>query len=773
MRSRLAWTALIALMFCTVYGFFHERLFRQDLWTSVGLTRYLGYAAVYWTVAGIILWLRPRWLLPLAAGFAMVYSIWWCGLAPVAVLYFLGSSFFLGRFVTRQVDGATALLVGLAIWIFAISIAVHFRVNTPIVYAVAFAIPYLLPGTGRVPVFAETRPRSLAVLLFVLMGHWLIALKPEVSSDGLAMHLAIPMSVAHERLWTFDFQEHAWALMPMGGDWAFTGAYLLGGEAAARLLNFALLVLIVAMIYQTARKWLSPSASFLAAAVFASTPLVQLVTGSLFVENVWAAMVLGAALALVRGEIEWAGLLLGAALSTKIGTLAFLAPAVAIGGVVLAQKKERRWRTAALAALLFVIFAAPPYFNAWWKTGNPMFPFLNNVFRSPYFSTLPAETEDVRYLTKLTWKTPYDATFRTAEHLEGQNGALGFQYFLLLVPALLLLNKRAPKALLAIALAGAVLILAGRSNVRYVYPALPLFSIAIAWLVAEMPALLAAVVALTALNLWFMPASGPYHRDFALFRKDQTERYLETSRPVKLIDYLNRTAPGEPVAFLGGNSIAGLNARAYTDQWHTWQFRKGLATARSPMEIAAMFHELGIRYVIAPRALQTPFYTVKQFVAEWTEPSGVSYGDFVLLRVRAAPELSAVEATPAEPGAYDDADPHIDYRGAWMKDLQFPQASKGSITYSGMPGDTVRLRFSGREITYVYTKALNRGIAQVIIDGRPVASINLYSPEIQWQAQSVFAGLEQGPHWIEIRVSDQKDPRSSGTFVDVDRFVVK
>lgn len=773
MRRGLAWTALIALLLCTVYGFYQERLFRQDLWTRDGLVRYLGYAAVYWIVAGVILWLRPRWLLPVAAGFVLIYSLWWCGLAPLAVLYFLGSSFFLGRFVGRQLDGATAILVGLAIWILAISIAVHFPVNTRLVYAVAFAIPYLLPRSGPLPLFAATRPRSLAVLLFVLMGHWLIALKPEVSSDGLAMHLAIPMSVAHQTRWTFDFQEHAWALMPTGGDWAFTGAYLLGGEAAARLLNFALLVVIVAMVYQTSRKWLSPSASVLAAALFASTPLVQLVTGSLFVENVWAAMVLGAALALVRGELEWAGLLFGTALSIKIGTLAFLAPAIVIGAVVLVRTTPVRWRTAALAAVLFVIFAAPPYLNAWWKTGNPVYPFLNNVFHSPYFSTVAADTEDVRYLKKLTWRSAYDATFRTSEHLEGENGALGFQYFLLLVPAALLLNTRAPKALLTIGAAAAVLILAGRSNVRYTYPALPLFSIGIAWLVSEMPALLAGVVALTALNLWFLPAAGGYHRDFALFRRDQVEPYLETSRPLKLIEYLNRTAPGEPVAFLGGNSIAGLNARAYTDQWHTWQFWHALMASRSAGEIAAMFHELGIRHVIAPQPLQTPIHTLKRFVAEWTEPSGVTYGSFVLLNVRATPQPSPVQTTPAGPGAYDDSDPQIDYRGAWIEDLQFSAAANGSISYSGLPGDTLRFWFDGSAITYVYTKALNRGIAEVSIDERPVAAVNLYSPETQWQAQSVFDDLGEGPHWIEIRVSEQKDPGSSGRFVDLDKFVVR
>src|SRR5260370_17081651 len=106
--------------------------------------------------------------------------------------------------------------------------------------------------------------------------HWLVALKPEVSCDGLAMHLAIASIIARDARWAFDFHEHTWALMPMGGDFAFTAVYLPGGEAAARLLNFAMLGAITVMIYQTARRWLSPAPALLSSALFPSPPLLHL-----------------------------------------------------------------------------------------------------------------------------------------------------------------------------------------------------------------------------------------------------------------------------------------------------------------------------------------------------------------------------------------------------------------------------------------------------------------------------------------------------------------
>lgn len=788
MRRTLAWAALAALMVCAIYGLVHERLFHQFLWTPEGAARWIWYSAVFWIVAGIAIWFRPRWLAAVASLTVLIYTVWWCWrfyqpAAPLAVIYFLGSSFLLGRFVARRTDGITALLLGLAIWIGAISIAIYFPVNTRVVYAGVFAIPYLIEWRRlgdhfrglRFQCESRREAAALAVLLFVLLMEWLIALKPEVSSDGLAMHLAIPMSVAHNARWFFDFRRYTWALMPMGGDWAFTSAYLLGGEAAARLLNFAFLVAIVAMVYQSSRRWLRSPAAFLAAALFASTPLVQLGTGSLFVENAWAMMILGGALALCRREAVWAGILFGSAFSIKVGTMAFLAPAAVIGVVVLAKIRDprQRWRTAALATALFAVFAAPPYVNAWWKTGNPVYPFFNNVFRSPYFETSPTAVRDTRFHRDSTWKTPYEATFRSKEYFEGQNGSLGFQYFVLLIPLFLTLDRRSPRALLALGVVGAVLTFMSLPNMRYLYPALPFFSIGMAWLISEIPAVLIVAVALTALNVWFFPASSWYHQDFALFRRAQMERYLREGNPQRtLIEYLNRNAPGESVAFFGGDAIAGLNARAYTDTWHTYEYWKRLIHSPTPQEIAATFRELGIKHVIAPiRGTGSDYPIVQYFLEQWTTPTGVTSSDYALRDVVPSPMPQTQWKTAAGAGICEDTDPKIEYSGAWALG-RFKEASGGSVTFSDQAGGALRFVFNGSAIAYVYTKALNRGTAEVFIDGHARPAISLYSHGTEWQAQTVFSDLGLGPHTIEVRVLKQKNPQSSGYYVDLDRFVV-
>src|SRR5262249_18839935 len=163
--------------------------------------------------------------------------------------------------------------------------------------------------------------------------------------------------------------------------------------------------------------------------------------------------------------------------------------------------------------------ASPPFLNAFIKTGNPIFPFANTIFHSPYFDTTTA-LKDVRYQQPLRWNTLHGLTFRSSEYMESRNGAMGFQYFILLFPALAALNRKGPLIPVAIGIAGAALTYFSLPNLRYLYPALPLISIGLAWLIAEMPRFLPAAIVVLGLNLWFLPSSGFYHNEFALFTQD-------------------------------------------------------------------------------------------------------------------------------------------------------------------------------------------------------------------------------------------------------------
>jgi hypothetical protein len=566
--------------------------------------------------------------------------------------------------------------------------------------------------------------------------------------------------------------------MPTGADSLYAAVYLLGGELATHLLNFAFLVLIAMMVARAARRWVSPAQAWLVAALFASTPLVQLVTGSLFVENVWAAMILAAALAILRyleegrqGDLLLMGVFLGAAIEMKLQAGAFVAPIllIAAGAVI----GKRQWKAGLTAAALLAVFAIPPYAYAFARTGNPIFPFANRVFRSPDFDPQKSFA-DPRFVAPFSWRTPYEVTFRSKEFMEAQGGAAGFQYFLLLIPALLLARRRSQWTIVAIAGVAAAIILAVLPNLRYLYPALPLASLAIAWLVAAAPVAAgsAALLCLIALNLWFLPSAGWYNQDFALFRHADIRPYVERMAPARvLIEDLNSRAPGQPVAFFSTDQTGDLNAPSYTDGWHSERYWNRVQHARTSREVALILNELGIRYVVAPVSRRTGLVPVQLFLRLWLDPVRAPVGPLGLYRVR---EVSvSPDDRPFAPGRYDDLEQRIEYSGSWFHDLQFPESFDQSITYSETPGSALRIAFTGSAITYVFTKALNRGIAEVSIDGHPTARVDQYSAQPAWQSTRRFDGLNPGSHTLEVWVSGQKDPHSAGVFVDLDAFAVE
>jgi hypothetical protein len=128
---------------------------------------------------------------------------------------------------------------------------------------------------------------------------------------------------------------------------------------------------------------------------------------------------------------------------------------------------------------------------------------------------------------------------------------------------------------------------------------------------------------------------------------------------------------------------------------------------------------------------------------------------------------------PVPPGRYDDPDPRIRLNAAWTRDPQFPDAENHTLTYSNIPGASASLVFQGNAITYMYTRAPNRGIAEVFIDGQLQDRTDLYFPGVLWRSQTKYRNLRAGEHVMEIRVTGDRNPLSKDCFIDLDAFVVE
>jgi hypothetical protein len=139
------------------------------------------------------------------------------------------------------------------------------------------------------------------------------------------------------------------------------------------------------------------------------------------------------------------------------------------------------------------------------------------------------------------------------------------------------------------------------------------------------------------------------------------------------------------------------------------------------------------------------------------------------------PDLDAVP-TPqpaAPPGRYDDPDSRICLHAAWTRDTQFPDADQHTLTYSNIPGASASLAFNGTAITYVHTRASNRGIAEVFVDGRLKDRADLYSPNTIWRSRARYECLGAGAHVIQIRVTGERNSHACDSFVDLDALIVE
>ncbi len=807
-----AWTILAAAILVTAWGVWTNGLFAQPMWEPAGLLRLGLLAGGYAIWVAAVLFTRPGWFAPATLALTLLFTILSTGLLPVlAVLLFLGSSYLLGALLLGDRE-LLALPLGIAVWMAVIGVAAHFPVNCPWVYVPVLLIPFAVkPGRTRAclrdcarafaPLRLPRRPdHALAALAaFPVLCHLLVAIKPEAGTDALAVHLALPARVALLHYWPFDFQHVAWSVMPLGADWCYTAVYLLGGEFAARLLNFSLLVLLVVMVYAASRRFLAPGPAALCAGLLATTPLVQLVTGSLLVENMWAVLLVGVVLALDRFREtlapRWlyaAAVLMGAGLATKFGSTALALPAGAFAAWVLLTRREQipgAARVAAAAIVLILLFGAPPYVYAYVKTGNPVFPFLNQVFQSRWFDA-SRNLSDPRYQTPLRFGTPYDVVFHTRKYLEGHDGALGFQYLLLAPLALLVFFRRAP-ALARLALATAavfsVLTFSGVSYVRYLYPALPLIAVAgaAAWAqFADSRALfrttLAALLGAFVLNLYFLPAAGWYHAGFFLnpFNRAEVERYYSEQAPVrKLVEYMNRNHPGAPVAFFSTSDVAELKAPAYVLNWMSPAYSQRVWLMLRPSIYGRYAQSLGISYFIAPSDVaERELWVIRSFLAGYTEREYAA-GRFELRRVqrdaaaRWAHEDDRTVMAPCDAAMIDDTAPHVRYSGTWRHIKDFGEACGRTLAYTDVAGAEASIDFTGTSITYVYTKAFTRGIGEVFIDGVSRGLLDQYSAGIEWRTRAIYGGLAPGKHTLTIRVLHRRSKVAQADDVDIDGFV--
>jgi hypothetical protein len=646
---RFRWAVVILAVAICAVGAIRSGIFNQSIWNPVGEQRFLLYSALFAAAVSFIFFVRRAALLPCIAAAMLLDAAALTGVqAVLSLAFFVLACYGIGLGVLRalrlDVPGRVrslsleilAVLAGAGIWGFVVSLLAFTTWNTAAIHGLVLGIPTIIGGRAiwirtceafRSP---HTGNRSvadfwaMALLLYVLGAQFLMSLKPEVSADGIAVHLVVPMHMAAHHSWHFDVSQISWAVMPMTAEWCFSTLYLLGGEFAAKLLPFVFLSISCILIVLLCSRLAPRPAALLIAAVYAATPVVQLITGAMFTDALLAAFLLGAAILIIHwterreaAALPLAGILLGAAMATKVIAISFVAPCLAwVFFNCLSWKRgiDRKSMAALLqAGALCAIIAAPPYVTAWMKTGNPVFPYFNDIFRSPHYNMKP-NWEDGRWKTRFSWHAPFDVTFRSSKFLESQNGALGLSWILLILLLMTAPRSMFTRPMIAALGIGAFFFLftwSRASYIRYLVPAFPLLLFGFAGylraLRREQSNLYRTVIVATVVTIlsgvFLLPSSGYWHKNFCLnplkFKTEAAE-YVEQNAPVRvMVAYLNRMAPGEPAAFFS-NGIAGLVGRPYTSGSHTFEFFRLCEDATSAEAVKNLMAAYSIRYFVTP-----------------------------------------------------------------------------------------------------------------------------------------------------------------------------
>ncbi len=613
----------------TASPFAWDSVFRYFFFLAAGLVVLVTFSS----------WLKVN---RLAAGVVIAFAItiFTGTIWPLLVtIWFAFASFILGRGILtflkidkEQISGITAALVGGAVYGTAVGLAAHFQINYPGVYGVALAAPIVLGWRSvydaihsiklKMNHTSESKWFDLGIAVIALI-HFTVALMPEVGHDALAMHLFIPGHLATRHEWGFDVNTYVWAVMPMMGDWIFAIGYMLAGETAARLINVGF-IFVLAWLVRDLVIWAGGTAQGgrWAVLLFLTTPLTFTESSSLFIESVWATFVVAGSLSIFKliqtggnkaAHLPVAGLLLGAASAAKAVTLTIL-PVL----LLLLLLRYRNWAQRSLLTaitlglILFLAVGAIPYITAWYLTGNPVFPFFNQFFRSPFWPAVAFEAPAV-FGKGLTWDVIYQATFHTERFLESRPGAPGFIWLLLLFPALLILlfsRRRRGVILLLVAVFCIALTFQSISYLRYVFPSFAwgAAAIGVALSTVQMNAgffreILYMVGGATVfLNVLFF-RSGTYYGDLSLqplLSHSGRENYLSNRLPIRnaveLVNQLNTARA--PVAVFASPLTAGLGSDGLYPNWYNYQFQSKVTGATTSDHVAELLMDKGVYYII-------------------------------------------------------------------------------------------------------------------------------------------------------------------------------
>jgi 4-amino-4-deoxy-L-arabinose transferase-like glycosyltransferase len=232
------------------------------------------------------------------------------------------------------------------------------------------------------------------------------------------------------------------SILPVG---AYTSVFMLAGEMAMRLLNLSMYSFGFLLLESFTRQRWGGRTGFLAALFGALTPFTHWTIGICFVDSfmfAFSTLVLAVTARFIESRqavlLPVLGLVAALGYLTKQQMIFVIIPIAAPILVTALQSgghsRKNVLLNICLASLIFGAVISPPLIHNYILSGNPLFPFYNSIFKSPYFPQ--QDFADGRWNQPLSLGTLWTITFSGSKFVENSDFSFGFAP-LVLFPAIL------------------------------------------------------------------------------------------------------------------------------------------------------------------------------------------------------------------------------------------------------------------------------------------------------------------------------------------------
>ncbi len=480
----------------------------------------------------------------------------------------------------------------------------------------------------------SVKKRAADILLISLVSIYLLinligALAPEIEVDALVYHLYIPkVYIQNHRLVYIPYEFRT--AFPLGMEMLFTLGMLLRDSILAKLIHFSLGVLTLLATYCFGRKHFSSRVGLLAAAIFYTVSMVAWSSTTAYIDLGTTFFTTLEIFALVNWwhsrRDRWlavAAILCGLAMGTKY--LGVFGLVILVVGILLklsfAGQRDVRGalRTILTYAVIPVLMVSPWLIKNYVFTGNPVYPLLNNVFKSPLMPPINPTFDRAKFgmgdnvFTKYIL-SPWNVTF----HGEAYRGVIG-PIFLIFLPFLSVVKvDKVIRYLLLFCGLFFVLWLVSFPIIRYLMPILPFLSIIVGYVIGNLvggnnwrnAVLSAEVVAVTGMTLFLnLPFFHPLWQEgwsAGIIRQvpyevvlgiESREHYL--SRHVssyEVFQYANRNLPPEAKILCFNEEFRYLSDRTLVP---VFSFEAGgIVASRNVGELLGHLQDLSITHFL-------------------------------------------------------------------------------------------------------------------------------------------------------------------------------